>query len=219
MTTTTHLDPHEPLELEATASGPKLELLDLVGGRWPLERQGSAQRVQMALRAGGAAIALASFYGVVIGSTDLGLALGNAWKLPGVLALSTLTALPAGLLAHRLMGGQRGSSNLFTATMAGNFAAALVLASLSPLVALYYHTSTLLGAPLAMLTGSLALFVGVGSGIRLMWRSEELRKALVVPTLVLLVVQLLAMLQFLHLASPILPEATIFESGLEGMLQ
>lgn len=199
--------------------GPIFELLDLVGGRWPLESLTGVQKVRMALRAGGAALGLAALYGVVVGSTDLQLALGNAWKIPGVLALSSLTALPAGLLAHRLTGGQRGSSSLFASTAAGNFAAALVLAALAPLVALYYHTSTMLGAPLAMGTGLLALAVGIGSGARLMLRVHDGRVQTLVPTGVLLAVQLLAMLQFLHLASPILPEATVFEAGIEGVLR
>lgn len=199
--------------------GPLFELLDLVGGRWPLEALSSVDKVRMALRAGGAALGLAALYGVVIGSTDLQLALGNAWKLPGVLALSSLTALPAGLLAHRLTGGRRGSSSLFASTAAGNFAAALVLAALAPLVALYYHTTAMLGAPLAMGTGMLALVVGIGSGARLMWRARDGKMQIFLPTAVLLVVQLLAMLQFLHLASPILPEATVFEAGIEGALK
>jgi hypothetical protein len=190
------------------------DLFDLVGGRWPVEEQGSAQRLQMAIRAAFAALGFAALYGVAAGSTDPVLALGNAWKLPMVVFLSTMVALPAGLLAWKLTGAARGASALVLGVAAGNFAATLVLASLSPLVALYYHSSAFWGGPLAMGTTVLALVVGMGSAGRLVLRDGHAR----LPFGVLAGVQLLALLQFVHIASPILPETTVFDRGADALV-
>jgi hypothetical protein len=192
-------------------------LFQLVGGRWPMEEEGSAQRVQMAIRATGAAVVLAAAYGIAAGSTDLLLAAGNAWKVPMVVVLSGLTALPAGLLAFKVLGGEKGASQLVVSAAAGNFAATLVLAALSPLVALYYNSSTFWGAPLAMTSCALAVAVGLFSAGRLMRRMPHAIK-MTVPFAVLAAVQLLALLQYTHLASPILPEQTVFDHGADALL-
>lgn len=191
-------------------------LFELVGGRWPVEEEGSAQRLQVAIRAAGAAVGFAMLYGLAAGSTDPMLALGNLWKVPAVVVLSALTALPAGLLAHRLFGPEAGTSRLVVALAAGNFAATLVLAALSPLIALYYNSSAFWGAPVALASVAAALVVGLFSGGRLLHRSGG-GWGMRVPLAVIAVVQLLALLQFTHLASPILPEQTVFDRGADGV--
>jgi len=207
-------------------------LFQLVGGRWPAEKQGSAERLQMAIRATGAAVVLAAGYGLAAGSTDLMLAAGNAWKVPMIVVLSGLTALPAGLLAFKVLGGEAGASKLVVSAAAGNFAATLVLAALAPLVALYYNSTTFLGAPLAMATCALAVGVGLFSAARLMHRmrvpaaptdddgshSLPSRRIMAIPFLVLATTQLLALLQFTSLASPLLPEQTVFDKGADAFL-
>ncbi|MCB9675196.1 MAG: hypothetical protein H6737_08765 [Alphaproteobacteria bacterium] len=190
------------------------ELFELVGGRWPMEEQGTAERLQMAIRAAGAAVLFAAVYGLAAGSTDMALALGNLWKLPMLVVLSTLCSLPAGLLAWKLSGASDGASKLVVGVAAGNFAATLVLAALSPLVALYYNSSAYWGGPLAMGTVALALVVGLFSAWRLMLRAGSAR----LPFGVLAVVQMLALLQFTHIASPILPEQTFFDLGVDGLV-
>lgn len=190
-------------------------LIQLVGGRWPMEEEGSAQRLQMAIRAAGATVILGAVYGIAAGSTDWMLALGNAWKVPMVLLLSALTALPAGLLAFKVLGGEEGASQLVVSSAAGNFAAALVLASLSPLVALYYNSTAFWGAPLAMASCAAALAVGMFSAARLMRRMGTIRMS--IPFAVLAATQLLALLQFTSLASPILPELTVFDHGADAL--
>lgn len=190
------------------------ELFELVGGRWSMEEQGTSQRLQMAIRAAAAALGFAALYGLAAGSTDLSLALGNAWKLPMVVFLSTVCALPAGLLAWKLTGAEKGATELVVGVAAGNFAATLVLAALSPLVALYYHSSAFWGGPLAMGTVVLALLVGMGSAGRLILRGGHAR----LPFGVLAGVQMLALLQFIAIASPILPESTIFDRGVDALV-
>lgn len=191
-------------------------LFELVGGRWPMEEQGNSQQLQMAIRAAVAAVIFAAIYGVAAGSTSLALALGNAWKVPMVVLLSALTALPAGLLAFKVLGGEGQASQLVVSVAAGNFAATLVLAALSPLVALYYNSSAFWGAPLAMATVAAALVVGFFSAGRLMLRVKR-TPMMSVPFVVLCAVQLLALLQFTHIASPILPEKTVFDAGADAV--
>lgn len=211
------------------------DLFQLVGGRWPAEKQGSSERLQMAIRATGAAVLLAAGYGLAAGSTDLMLAAGNAWKVPMIVVLSALTALPAGLLAFKLLGGEEGASKLVVSAAAGNFAATLVLAALAPLVALYYNSTDLWGAPLAMGTCTLAVGVGLFSAGRLMRRmaptsgtsrtddvprpSPPSTPRMGIPFTVLAATQLLALLQLTSLASPLLPEQTIFDGGADQLLE
>jgi len=210
-------------------------LFQLVGGRWPAEHQGSAERLQMAIRATGAAVVLAAGYGLAAGSTDLMLAAGNAWKVPMIVVLSGLTALPAGLLAFKVLGGESGASKLVVSAAAGNFTATLVLASLAPLVALYYNSTAFWGAPLAMATCALAVTVGLFSAGRLMHRMQARpapideaettavdrprRLTMAIPFVVLATTQLLALLQFTSLASPLLPEQTFFDKGVDALVE
>ena len=49
-----------------------------------------------------AALALASLWGIAAGSASASLAMANAYKVPMVILLSALTALPAGLVTLRL---------------------------------------------------------------------------------------------------------------------
>ncbi len=204
-------------------------LFQLVGGRWPAEEQGSAERLQMAIRATGAAVVLGAGYGLAAGSTDLMLAVGNLWKVPMIVVLSGLTALPAGLLAYKVLGGEEGASKLVVSAAAGNFAATLVLAALSPLVALYYNSTEFWGAPLAMATCALAVGVGLFSAGRLMRRmnlaaaeddeAPPRKHTMAIPFVVLATTQLLALLQLTSLASPLLPEQTFFDGGVDQLLE
>ncbi|MGE3765249.1 MAG: hypothetical protein AB7L94_23510, partial [Kofleriaceae bacterium] len=123
---------------------------------YPLSR---ANQMVLTISAIVCALALSSIWGIAAGSSSSILALSNSYKVPMVIFLSALTALPAGLLALRLANAKLAASDLVTAFATSIFSGTLVLATLAPLVAIYYHTSSRAGVPLAL--GS--VFVALGT--------------------------------------------------------
>lgn len=97
-----------------------------------------------------AALALASLWGMAAGSESGALMVANAYKVPMVILLSALTALPAGIVTLRLSNARLGGADLAGAFATSIFGGTLVLATLAPLVAIYYHTSSKAGLPLAL---------------------------------------------------------------------
>ena len=197
-------------------------LFDLLNGK-PVaaEEHGGAAAAQLIAQATLATVVFASIYGIAAGSTDLALALGNAYKMPMVLLLSALVAVPVGLLTWKLTGSRARISSLLVGMTAGNFAAALVLAALAPLVALYYHTTGYLGGAQALAVGGLAFVVGMITVVRAVLSRaavETGRWTVALPLLVLCTTQTLALVQFIHVASPILPEVTVFDGGIDAMV-
>lgn len=192
-------------------------LLDLACGR-PVPDQGPARRTQLVLGASLAAMALAAIWGLAAGSSDLGLALTNAYKVPMVVLFSSLAALPAGMLALRLSDAKYSARELLMAFATSVFSGTLVLAVLSPIVAIYYHTSVLAGPYLAMGSTGLALVVGsfvfVRGTLRRMPEGAA-RASTIMPLAVIVTLQMGALLQLVALASPILPEVTAFDSGVD----
>lgn len=202
-----------------------MELFELASGKTlSPEQEASTHRLQLVVRATLVSVGFAAFYGLAAGSTDLGIALGNLYKVPMVILLSTLCALPIGLLSWKLLGGTNRASDLLLGVASGNFTASLVLAALAPIVALYYHTSGHLGGVLAMSTASIAVLLGFLNVARTVWNRRpkvvELVNlpGLLVPVAVMIFAQQAALLQFIHVASPILPEVTVFDGGADEML-
>ena len=199
-----------------------MELFNLASGE-PLsqEEEGSARRMQLVIRATLASVLFAALYGMAAGSTDWGLALQNLYKMPMVILLSTACALPAGLLAWKMSGAKNRASDLLIAVASGNFTATLVLAALAPIVALYYHTSGYMGGALALGAASLALLFGLYNAVRAVLSRLPggiSRTTAAVPLAVLLCAQLASLVQFIHVASPILPEVTVFDGGMDAII-
>ncbi len=188
----------------------------------PDEDDGPARRLQLGVLAWLAALVFAAIFGAAAGSSSLGLALGNVVKLPVVVLLSTLCALPAGFLAWKLSGEAISGSNLLLSFGSAVFSGTLVLAALSPLVALYYHTSAWAGPALGVGTVFLSLFVASalfvrGASARV--KEKRSRKGIIAPVFVLLFMQSATLLQLVALASPILPEVTVFDGGVDRILE
>src|SRR5512132_2084104 len=78
-----------------------------------------AQETMLAVLAIAAALALSSLWGIAAGSASAALSIANAYKVPMVILLSALTALPAGLVALRLT-----NAKLTASELAGSFALA-----------------------------------------------------------------------------------------------
>lgn len=197
-------------------------LFDLAGGHKVTgEDDGPATRARIVLLASLASVFFAAVYGVAVGSTDVSLALANVYKMPMVVVLSAVSALPAGLLAWKLIGARHKASDLVMGVASAVFSGTLVLAVLAPLVALYYNTSGFLGGTLAMATGGLALVTGLVILLRAVWMrvpKGTSRFSVAAPVAVIMGIQLATLLQFIYVASPILPEVTVFDGGADAMV-
>lgn len=198
------------------------ELFDLASGQaLSKEQEGTAHRLQVVVRATLASIVFAAVYGLAAGSTEIALAVGNLYKVPMVVLLSTACAVPVGLLTWKLTGAPNRASDLLLGVASGNFSATLVLAALSPIVALYYATSNNFGAVLALGVTALAVVVGLGNLARSVLNRRppgSNHLAVLFPLVVLGCAQLAALVQFIYIASPILPELTPFDGGIDAIV-
>lgn len=196
-------------------------LIELTGGqKSTIEADGPARRTRLALQASAATCVGAALFGLAAGSADVGLALANLLKVPMVIVLSALAALPAGLLAWKLTAADIRLTDLLVSLAAANMTATMVLTAAAPLVALYYLTSSAWGGPLAMGTCFLAIVVGgyaFARAVKLRLPDDVTRRQILVPLAVLMAFQLIALIQLVGIASPILPEVTPFSGGADGL--
>jgi hypothetical protein len=174
-----------------------------------------AQESMLAILALGAALVLASIWGIAAGSESAQLSLANAYKVPMVILLSALTALPAGLVALRLTNARLPAVELASTFATSIFGGTLVLATLAPLVAIYYHTSSKAGLPLALGSVFVALATASLLFARAVARRVSERKSLFA-VVVLVALFLAALLQFVALAAPIIgTHGTTFDGGFD----
>jgi hypothetical protein len=196
-------------------------LLHVACGREPIER-GRARRMQLMITAGLASLLFSALWGVAAGSTAPALAAANAYKVPMVVLLSVLFSAPAGVLALRLSAAPIKTSDMLVALGSAIFSGTLVLAVLSPVVALYYHTSNFAGPFLAMGSAGIALVVSVllfaRSCVRAKVGPPDQYPLMAIPLVVTAVIQVASLVQLIALASPILPELTIFEAGVDHVV-
>jgi len=178
-----------------------------------------SQQTMLTIGALFAGLVLSSIWGLAAGSTSASLALANAYKVPMVILLSALTALPAGLVALRMLNAPLSAHQLVSAFVSAIFGGTLVLATLAPLVAIYYHTSAKAGLPLAL--GS--VFVALATASLLFGRAvfrqvagQPRRRTSLFAVAVLVGLFLTALLQYVALASPIIGDAgTRFDGGFD----
>ncbi|HEY5920433.1 MAG TPA: hypothetical protein VIV11_02125 [Kofleriaceae bacterium] len=185
-----------------------------------------AHETMLAIFAVVAALALSALWGIAAGSSSATLAVANAYKVPMVILLSALTALPAGLVALRLTNAKLTAIELSSAFARAIFGGALVLATLAPLVAIYYHTSSKAGIPIAL--GS--VFIALGTATLLFGRAVVRRMlentgsattgrmASLIAVVVLVTLFVAALMQYVAVASPIIGEVgTRFDGGFDTM--
>ncbi|MBS1123299.1 MAG: hypothetical protein H6Q90_5527 [Deltaproteobacteria bacterium] len=166
-----------------------------------------------------AGLALSALWGLAAGSTSATLALANAYKVPMVILLSALTALPAGLVTLRLANAPLPAHQLVSAFVTSIFGGTLVLATLAPLVAIYYHTSSMAGVPIALgsvfvALATASLLFGRAVGRRMAGQPER-RGTSLIAVGVLVALFLTALLQFVAMASPIIAATTRFDGGFD----
>jgi len=187
----------------------------------PLTR---AQETMFAVLAIAAALALSSLWGIAAGSSASALALANAYKVPMVVLLSALTALPAGLVALKLTNAKLSATDLASTFALAIFGGTLVLATLAPLVAIYYHTSSKAGVPIALgsvfvALGTATLLFGRAVGRRVLANTGSAtsgRAASLLAVIVLVTLFVAALMQYVAVASPIIGEVgTRFDGGFD----
>lgn len=196
-----------------------LTLLDLARGRTPDPEASSSRTLQLAAAALLMALGFGALWGLAAGSSSWAQATANVWKVPMVVLFSALAAIPGGLLSWKLAGAPGRPADLLAQFAASIFAGTLVMAVLAPLVALYYHSSSFAGPMLALGSTCVALMVAVSVFVRGAFRSVDAgRQALILPVFVFVALHLGSMLQLIALASPILPEVTVFDAGVDGLV-
>lgn len=195
------------------------DLFDLTFGREDPAPTEGARKHQLILSAVLLSLAFAALYGLAAGSRSMPLMLGNLYKLPMVVLLSTVCAMPAGALAWKLSGTTCSLTDVLVRHVSAVLAGTAVLLVLAPLLAVYYQTSAWAGPLIAVGASTIAVIVALVQAVRktLAATPEGVsRAAALIPVVVLGVVQLATLLQLLALAAPIVPEVTAFEGGLDG---
>ncbi len=198
------------------------QLMTVTCGGAASEDSSRSQQTMLTILALFAGLALSALWGLAAGSTSASLALANAYKVPMVILLSALTALPAGLVALRLLDAPLPGHQLVGAFASAIFGGTLVLATLAPLVAIYYHTSSKAGLPLAL--GS--VFVALATASLLFARAvmrrladHPRRTSSLIAVVILVVLFLAALLQFVGMASPIIDAGTRFDGGFDAVFR
>lgn len=197
-----------------------VRFFDLIRATRTLDDLSKARRLQLAAAATLGALVFAAAWGAAAGSCVPWLALGNLVKVPLVVLLSAISAAPLGLVAWKLLGEETSVTDLLLAHARSLLAGSLVLGTFVPIVALYYHSSRFAGPLLADATAFVSLGVGAYVFVRLALKAKGASHFAIragVPVAIL-VVQLAAMLQLVALASPILPDPTMFRRGVDGLI-
>jgi hypothetical protein len=196
-----------------------VRLLNLACGQpLPAEDDGRARRLQLVLAALLLSLLFALVWGVAVGIRVPQLMMANAWKVPLVIFLSSAFAIPAGLLTWKLSQAKCRASDLLLGFSGGVFTGTLVLAVLGPVVALYYESSQWAGPILAQAVIGLSLLSGLVVFSRsVMSRLEGNRRTVVLPILAFNAIQIATLLQLIALVSPILPEHTHADRGIDGL--
>lgn len=185
----------------------------------PLTR---ANQLVLTIAALVAGLVLSALWGIAAGSSSAALAIANAYKVPMVILLSALAALPAGLVALRFANARLSAADLVSAFATSIFGGTLVLATLAPLVAVYYHTSSKAGVPLALGSVFVALATATllfGRAVKRRVGGEPGRAASLIPVVILVALFSAALMQFVALASPIIGTVTPFNGGFDTVFR
>jgi len=183
-----------------------------------IDRIPSTRDARLLLQRAGFTLAMAAVWGFAAGSARPTLALLDVYKVPMVLSLSLLVALPAVLVARHLLDITLSTVALLIVIVSALELGALVLIAFAPLIAVYAYTSQWVAPVLAQWSAGLALLVGLVSLFNGLMKVRAPKGALVVLSAVTAVAFCLAIVQLISLATPILPVHTAFGAGIDGML-
>lgn len=194
-------------------------LMDSAAGQPPEPGETRARRAQLITYAALSAVALAGLWGLAAGSSAGALGTQNLYKVPIVVLLSGLSAVPAGMLVAYFTNASVRPSDLLFSYATSVFAGTLVLAVLAPLVAVYYHTSTWAGPMLGVGSAFLGITVGALVFVRAcMRRAGPKRGGALASIATFTSVKLAMMLQLIAIMAPILPQTDTFDHGIDTLV-
>jgi hypothetical protein len=175
-----------------------------------------ARRAQLALVAFLAALPIAAVWGAAVGSSTPVLAGANLYKLPLLLLFASLVAAPPALIAFKLIvGAEHRARELVYAYAISIFFGAVTLLALTPIVALYYHSSVWAGPVIALASVGISLACGAIAFVRTLHASGAGPK-IAVPATILALVFGATLFQLASVFAPILPEHTPFREGIDA---
>ena len=197
------------------------QLVEVVGPSRAVDRPeiGRSQRIFLSSVAFLAALALASVWGIAVGSHAGHLGVASAVKVPLLLLASVLAALPLGLLVFRLTSTQGRASDLVLGHAAATFTGTLVLALSAPIVALYQYSSAWAGPVVALVSAVVAIGVSFVIFLRVLAKLQRGASWIpfIAPVALLLTLQGAALFQLASISTPILPQRTLIERGVDGL--
>jgi hypothetical protein len=197
-----------------------ITVFHLACGRAPGEADGApARRAQLALAALFASLVMSALWGAAAGSAVPSLALMNLYKLPLIVVLAGVGAVPAGLLAWKLSGAEARARELLHGYALAMFLGTMVMLVLSPLVALYYHSSASVGPVVAVGSVLLAIVAGTITFVRNVRRTmtAERQAGPIIASVVLVGAFAATLWQLVAVLAPILPEHTLFSGGIDAL--
>lgn len=187
------------------------------------------------------ALALSALWGALVGIHVWQIGLLNLLKVPGIIIFATLGSLPAGIVALKLTGIPMRARDFIRAFHQSVFAGTLVMAVLAPMVALFYRSSATLGPRLAIASAILGFGVAIVILLRRllfdlnkdkhasaldeettpMKRDLKPKPAISKPLIVFAVFSFAlvfgaVLIQSIAVFSPILPELTLFDGGVDS---
>lgn len=168
-----------------------------------------------------ASLVFGALWGLAAGSGGGRLAAGNLFSVPLLLAVSSVVALPIGVLVLRLTSEKASVVDLVLSHASALFAGTLVLALLSPLVLLYQLSSSWAGPYVAIGSALLAIGLGLFLATRALRKLSDARGvgSLALPVVLLAVVQVAGLSQLASIVPPIFHERTAFGRGVDGLAQ
>lgn len=182
-------------------------------------RAAASRRVHDVLRTALTGLGFAAIWGLAAGSAAPALAVANIYKVPMVLALSALVALPAVLVTRHLLSIRISAFELCAALVTSLYRASLLLLGFAPLLGVYAYTSQWVAPWLAQGSASLALICGAVALRSELARLEAPRLQLWLLGAVATITLGLSLLQLVSLATPVLTLPTVFGSGIDGVLR
>jgi hypothetical protein len=201
---------------------PVIALFELVSARDSSSLSlGRSQRLFLAAFGVLCAIVFAAVWGLAVSATTAPAALANAVKVPMLLVVSGAVSLPAVLLCWKLTTSEGAPAlDLLAAYAVAVFGGTLVLAALSPLVALYAHSSGFAGPYVALGSAVVGLVAGAALFRRALGRllpPGTPRRTIALPVALMLVVQLATLSQLASVVSPVFAHRTAFGRGVDAL--
>lgn len=184
-----------------------------------IERARASRKTHQVLLRALTGLGFVAIWGLAAGAATPALAIANIYKVPMVMALSAVVALPAVLVARHLLRSELRPSELCSAFVTSLYRASLLLLGFAPLLGVYAYTSQWVAPLLAQGSALLALVCGAFALRSELARLAAPRLQLWLIGSVAIVGFALALLQLVSLATPVLTRPTVFGSGIDGVLR